>query len=362
MSVKNQFEKNIQTVLFRVDANTEIGTGHFMRCLALIQAAQEQGLETHVLTHLDFPEALKKRALLEGVKIHFSSLKPGTFEDAVYTVNYALKRGINWLVCDGYHFSEAYQNQLRKHPLRTLILDDNHEQSGYACDILLNQNIHSNTINYVLLNPDTRLLLGSKYALIRKEFLAFQPLHAEARLKPHVLISLGGSDIENVTLKLLQAIESTGLDLDLTVLLGATNKHLVLLNTWLSDSGLQVKLIQNSSQMAALMASSDLAITAGGSTCWESVYMGLPAIIWVLAENQKQIADSISKAGAASCMGWYTDEKLRDFQRLLHQWLSHLPLQDNQAYNQCVSACHDLIDGQGAQRVIQEILSFQETV
>ena len=98
------------------------------------------------------------------------ALIPGSFEDADYTAKYAQEQNVNWLVIDGYHFSEKYQSQIGQHHLRRLVLDDNHEQTGYDCDFLLNQNIHSKKIDYILLNKETRLLLGSRYALIRKEF------------------------------------------------------------------------------------------------------------------------------------------------------------------------------------------------
>jgi spore coat polysaccharide biosynthesis predicted glycosyltransferase SpsG len=51
--------------------------------------------------------------------------------------------------------------------------------------------------------------------------------------------------------------------------------------------------------MAQLMADSDLAIGAAGSTSWERCCLGLPTIQVVLAENQKLIAQALVNAGAA---------------------------------------------------------------
>ena len=51
--------------------------------------------------------------------------------------------------------------------------------------------------------------------------------------------------------------------------------------------------------MAEIMANSDLAIGAAGSTSWERCCLGLPTIMLVLANNQQVIASALEDAGAA---------------------------------------------------------------
>ena len=51
--------------------------------------------------------------------------------------------------------------------------------------------------------------------------------------------------------------------------------------------------------MAELMANSDLAIGAAGSTSWERCCLGLPTIMLVLADNQQVIASALESVGAA---------------------------------------------------------------
>ncbi|MEP6664777.1 MAG: GNAT family N-acetyltransferase, partial [Verrucomicrobiota bacterium] len=52
-----------------------------------------------------------------------------------------------------------------------------------------------------------------------------------------------------------------------------------------------------------LMAKADLAIAAGGSTAWELAYMGLPALVLILAENQRANAERLGEAGIAENLG-----------------------------------------------------------
>ena len=51
--------------------------------------------------------------------------------------------------------------------------------------------------------------------------------------------------------------------------------------------------------MAEIMANSDLAIGAAGSTSWERCCLGLPTIMLVLADNQQVIASALEAVGAA---------------------------------------------------------------
>jgi spore coat polysaccharide biosynthesis predicted glycosyltransferase SpsG len=54
----------------------------------------------------------------------------------------------------------------------------------------------------------------------------------------------------------------------------------------------------NVGDMAQLMADSDLAIGAAGSTSWERCCLGLPTVLVVLADNQQQVAQGLEQAGA----------------------------------------------------------------
>ena len=46
------------------------------------------------------------------------------------------------------------------------------------------------------------------------------------------------------------------------------------------------------------MTQADLAIGAGGTTSWERCALGLPTLLFVLADNQRDIAQALQTAGA----------------------------------------------------------------
>jgi spore coat polysaccharide biosynthesis predicted glycosyltransferase SpsG len=110
-----------------------------------------------------------------------------------------------------------------------------------------------------------------------------------------------------------------------------------------------MNVFKNVKNMPELMAWADVAISAGGSTCWEMAFMGVPILVIVLAENQKDIALELEKAGAAASIGeWKEGGSLWELKKVLKRFI-HSPkrLMDMSKRGKT------LIDGKGARRVVQ---------
>jgi RimJ/RimL family protein N-acetyltransferase len=151
--------------------------------------------------------------------------------------------------------------------------------------------------------------LGTRYALLRPEFgtykdirwgdLAGRPGRGEtAPTRPHILVTLGGSDPDNLTLTALQAL-ATLPDVQVKAVIGALNRH----RAALAAAAPGVELLSAVHDMPALMAWADVAVAAGGSTAWELAFMGLPAALIVLADNQRRVAAALGEAGIAVNLG-----------------------------------------------------------
>ncbi|CAK0770942.1 hypothetical protein CCP4SC76_5390001 [Gammaproteobacteria bacterium] len=56
-------------------------------------------------------------------------------------------------------------------------------------------------------------------------------------------------------------------------------------------------------QMARLMLGSDLAIGAGGSATWERAFLGLPALVFIVADNQRVLTQFLHHQGALESLG-----------------------------------------------------------
>ncbi|NNJ72969.1 MAG: hypothetical protein HKP09_07285, partial [Enterobacterales bacterium] len=54
---------------------------------------------------------------------------------------------------------------------------------------------------------------------------------------------------------------------------------------------------------AELLAKADIAIGAGGSITWERMFLGLPAIVFTVADNQVDVANHLNSLGFIFYLG-----------------------------------------------------------
>jgi UDP-2,4-diacetamido-2,4,6-trideoxy-beta-L-altropyranose hydrolase len=293
-------------MLIRADAGGTLGTGHVMRCLALAQAWQAAGGDICFVmaTHAS---ALETRLQAEGMQIiHLSGVELGNSEDAAATVLLAQQLNASRIVVDGYHFGCEYQKYLKTTGLHVTFIDDHGHANAYMADIVLNQNIHARTDFYARRTQMTQLLLGTTYALLRREFWPWQDWQRQITPIAHkILVTLGGSDPDNVTQKVVMALNQlSDSHTEALVVVGGQNPLLPELATAVGSNP-AIQLRQNVANMPELMAWADIAISAGGSTCWELAFMGLPALVLVLADNQQPLAAGLDEAGAIINLGWH---------------------------------------------------------
>jgi len=185
-----------------------------------------------------------------------------------------------------------------------VVIDDIAHLERYYADIVLNQNINSHNLHYRC-EPYTRLLLGTKYVLLRREFWPWRKYKKEVpEVAKKVLVTMGGSDPDNVTLKVIRALAQIDIPgLEAVVVVGPANQHKEILRYAAKTSPLPIRLVENAANMPELMAWADIAVSAGGSTVWELLFLGVPIIMVMLAENQKGIIDGLSKITIAKKLG-----------------------------------------------------------
>jgi UDP-2,4-diacetamido-2,4,6-trideoxy-beta-L-altropyranose hydrolase len=343
------------TLLIRADATTKIGTGHLMRCLALAQAWQDFGGRITFLSNCD-NDALRRRIIDEGFNfIPIEKSHPDPLDLSVTLENLSPMKNnplVNqWLVIDGYHFTPAYQKVLKDSGCRLFVFDDYNHLPYYHADILLNQNIHAK--KKYSCDPDTVQLLGCKYALLRREFLKYKDWQRVLPQKANkLLISFGGADTHNVTLKVLKGLNQLNdKALDVKIVVGPSNRNIESLQKELDRSIFSFELLTFVKDMASIMAWADVAVSAAGSTCWELAFMRLPCLIITVAENQVGIAEDLQKAGAAIHLGWHNEIKTYQIAQILQEFLTNIEKMGNISENG-----HRLVDGKGGKRTLRSIL------
>lgn len=340
-------------LLIRADANAQMGTGHVMRCLALAQAWQDAGGQAVFVMATDAP-AVEDRLKSEGMEVTRLRTQPGTDHDAIQTVDLARQGEASWAVVDGYHFGADYQRIIKDSGLHLLAIDDNGHCSHYYAEIVLNQNLHADEGLYENREPYTQLLVGTRYVLLRPEFLKWRGWKREIpEVARKVLVTLGGGDPDNVTLKVIRALQQIEVEgLEAVALVGGSNPHYEELQSAVQGSQLLIRLETNVTNMSELMAWADVAVSAGGSTCWELAFMGMPTVAVVLAENQRDIAEGLKEAGVALNIGWHSDVSTDSLAETL------VSLLGSQEIRHHMSHCgKPLVDGTGARRIVEALKS-----
>jgi UDP-2,4-diacetamido-2,4,6-trideoxy-beta-L-altropyranose hydrolase len=337
-------------ILFRADAHNNIGNGHMMRCLALGQKCRDLGGSVIFQSYCD-SNNLRQRIADEGfefIPVEKSCPESSDLDIALTNISRIKqhKPDESWLVLDGYHFNSKYQRAIKEAGHRLLVIDDTAHLDYYYADIILNQNINAKALKYSC-PLQTRLLLGARYVLLRSEFMAWRSWKRQIPEKVgHVLITLGGADPDNVTLQIISIIKETNIsDIEVTVVVGASNPNIDLLRAAAADKPFTVNILENVKNMADLMSWAHVAVAAGGITCWELAFMGVPALVVDLAENQRPNAEGLEKVGAAVNLG-----KKGLTAATLKRSLERIIFNDG-LWAQMAGKGQELIDGKGIERV-----------
>lgn len=362
-------------VAFRVDASLLIGTGHVMRCLTLAIELRLNGaycfficseLSGNLIGTIQasgFPVKSLPLTFSDSRQQDFN-LSPNSFfesqwiEDSNKVLN-LLGEGVDWLIVDHYYLDARWEKKVSTRCKNLMVIDDLANRPHF-CDLLLDQTLGRLPKDYRgLISSNTRLFIGPSYALIRPIFRKLREQSIKFRKKKNhvgkLMVSLGGVDLENYTLKILEGLQNTPLPYlsDIQVVMGANAPWIDSVKKYALDMPWKTEVLVNTANMAELMAKSDLAIGAAGSTSWERCCLGLPTLICVLADNQRMVADKLIAANSAREV--FLGAGLKNNLCSLIDWIS----EDN---NLSVLSTHALnvCDGEGVSRIMGEIIKYSK--
>lgn len=355
----------VQSIAFRVDASSQIGTGHFMRCLTLADALKQRGVQIRFVSrHL--PEYFRDMLLTKGCEFILLNNSPsepvynglfhshwlGTSQhvDAQDTIQALSDQTWDWLIVDHYALDSRWESALRQTAKNILVIDDIADRL-HDCEILLDQNFYADMDSRYTgkVTAHCQLLLGPCYALLRDEFRYLRE-QAKPRSGPvkRVLVFFGGMDANNYTAQAIEALAGIAdSELLVDVVIGAQHPYRQQIESACTEHNFICHV--QTKRMAELMAAADLAIGAGGSAIWERCCLGLPTLTICTADNQsKQIVDAASE-GLLYALE-LKDELIPAIKRHIAALLENDYLRQSLSRNGM-----RLVDGCGAPRVISNM-------
>ena len=262
------------TITIVADVSATIGTGHVMRMLTLASALQNEGCEVSILTG-DLPDALARRASDSGVRIA-RRRAPIDSPDLVAEI---LAYESTAVAIDSYAIPSSTITELASR-IPIVLVDDNGEHADATAAVLLNQNLHADTIQYGSDFDRSIRLLGPEYALLRDEVVSLRyiPRDRDART---VLVAIGGTDPLGLGPPIVQALKSL------------QEIEVVHAHGLAGDSPFTPE------RMAKALATATVGVIACGTTTWEAACLGLPFVGVVTTDNQSIVGDSLANNGLA---------------------------------------------------------------
>ena len=338
-------------ILFRADGNKKIGTGHVMRCLSIAEAFRDIRTECVFVSADDtVKELIEKR----GFRLEILGTDPERLCDEIEIL--AKKKyfiSADCIIVDSYFADDKYLRSLSGQKT-AFYIDDYIEKRPVDC--IINYNIYAGEKEYEgIEGPDNqRLLVGAKYAPLRKEFRDAGPKEIKDRAR-NVLFLAGGSDPAHAAINFATEISGRSDDLKYTIVMGSMAEDFDAANRIAEESKGRIRVLKNVSEMAALMQESDIAVSAAGSTLYELCACLVPTVNYILADNQRLGAKGFENKNAMICAGDLREDELvyeKLYQRIID-------LSGNREKRRILSEnAGRLVDGKGAERLAREIVKI----
>lgn len=353
-------------VVFRADANPQIGSGHVMRCLALAEALTQQGAQCGFLCRGAGLGEIGARIRTAGHRLielpEGPPLSPSVknlphgwqFDADASLAALSGQPSVDWLVVDHYALDADWERRLRPRTRHILAIDDLADRT-HDCDLLLDQNLQKEAeARYrPLLPAHCQLLLGPRHALLRAEFNRCRPEKAFRRPAdvPRLLVMFGGADPKQLSQRVVNLLSRRGHSGPIDVIVGPLFQASDQLSSALAALP-NARLHRDPANIAVLLASADLAIGSPGVSSWERCALGLPSIVIAVADNQIELGQALAEQHAHLYLG--RDNEINDDQLAA----AILLLTANRAWRQAMGeSAATLCDGRGAARVARRMLA-----
>ncbi|MGH2075659.1 cytidylyltransferase domain-containing protein [Aerococcus urinaeequi] len=259
-----------KNILIRVEGYSEIGLGHVYRGLSLAYSLMDHNVTFVTSSKSDL--AIKK--------LEDSFIKYEVIQEEHQLEEIIAKYDVDIVINDILNTSISYMEYLSQFSVRVVNFEDVGPGSALA-DAVIND-------LYAPQNTDSKYYWGSKYYLLRDEFLISKPSEFNEEVN-NVFVIFGGVDPSNLTQKVLAAFEqiNTNEDVEFTVVVGPGYAEFEKIKDIAENSALNISVFKDVNNMAEMMKRSDIAISSQGRTMLELASMNVPTIL--MAQNEREL-------------------------------------------------------------------------
>jgi len=347
-------DKTFKAVI-RCDGDEQIGLGHVVRCLAL---AEE--LRDNRSVGVSFAMAAGKPGMdmvqNAGFPVMFLT---GQINEETWLDELIRTLKPNVLILDiRSNLSPTLVRQWRKNGLLIATIDDPSDRRLEADLAFYPPVPQVEEMDWSRFNG--QLFVGWKWVLLRKQFAGNSESHSDFSSPclsnahpPELLITMGGSDPNGLTLKAVRSLDLVKFPFHATIILGPGFAHDGTLSELLEKVIFSYTILRNVEDMAGIMKKADLALSSFGGTAYELATMGVPGIYYALTDDHARSASVFEKNGMGINLGSYEKIKDRDVVRTVEKLIQDIKIRVNFAKN-----CLENMDGLGAERIATTIFKI----
>ena len=310
-------------ILFRCDGSNEIGMGHIERCLVLANY-----IKNHFEAKINF--AMRTSDIgFSKVGKYFPIIKSEekNFNYYNWMTDTIIKVSANILILD-------VRDGLKKKDLRKIKY--NHNIKIVTIDDPEDKRLESNLVFYPPVpqlekmnwnNYKGKLNVGLEYYILNEKF-AIQ--YKKINNKPKILISMGGTDPENYTLKFLHLLNKIHGDFEIIILIGVGYSFLDKLQKFIFDNNVKCTIIKDPKEVVDIFTMVDLGLLSFGVTAYEFAALGIPALYMCRTEDHKISSQLLCRENRGYVIG--VENKIYNdyFNRIIGLFLNHsLPFNAN---------------------------------
>lgn len=292
----------MKKVYILTEGGDGIGLGHIMRCGVLFEEIKSRN---HQVEMIVFGENIDD--ILSKYNAKNIDWKEKTYLDSILTKE-------NYIIIDSYIASLEIYQYINQKVKKCLYIDD-YSRINYPKGDVLNPSLYAETIIYPK-NNKINYLLGKEYIILRKEFRKIKKRIFKTAPKK-ILITLGGTDIRNLTPKLIRWLNEINNTFEITVIVGNFFHNLDELKK-IELENVKFKYSLNAAEMKEEMETSDFIISACGQTIHEILAIGVPFFSLVIIENQEEAGKYLKSKQLQKYVNyyWLDDKILRERLRI----------------------------------------------
>lgn len=340
------------TVFIRVDASNQIGMGHLARCLHFANYALKRGVTPIFLTNSTPVMELIRKRNIECILIdenQKNALEKIKCLKSKYSIK-AMLVDINY--CTTFEQRLEYFEVLRelKAMGNFLITFEDLSVEVFPSNIVIIPYIGAKSLK-IRKKEGSKYLLGPKFFPIREEFLRVNKNKTPKEDVETILVTMGGSDPKEITIKVVEALSNINLKVHLTIVLGSLSQiSIEQVKSLLINYGGSFQVIKDVENMAELMKNSQLTITNSGLTKYELANMGLPTIMITTSREHVTLMDDFASYGTALHLGYCEDVTKETILNSVYELIN-----DNDKRKKMSELGKQLVDGHGIERIFNSI-------